>query len=317
MTGRFAGVKFGAGGNPEELERMGFDHIWGGGHFYFGSPMMDPLSGLPYVAGRTSRMMLGTTLVLPLLHPNVVAKWAADVDIHSGGRMILGVGVGGEFPPEFEALGQDITTRGARCDEGIEIIRKAFTGEKFGHSGRFYQFSEFQLRPPPVQPGGPPIWIAGRSKAAAKRAGRLGDGYLPYMLSTTSLAERYQETREAADQAGRDAAKITPGLFVFCSTSEDGRGTTEAVVRQLGSMYSTDFTQVADRYCIAGTPSQCRARIDAFVEVGVRHFNLAIVPPAGGDARETLHMFADEVLGMTWDRSDTPAPKTVPGLQRS
>ena len=303
MTGRYEGVRFGAGGDPEELERMGFDHIWGGGHFYFGSPMMDPLSGLAYMAGRTRRVTLGTTLVIPLLHPNLVAKWAADVDILSGGRVILGVGVGGEFPAEFEAMGQDIHTRGARCDEQIEIIRRAFTGEKFGHSGRHYQFNEFQLRPPPIRPGGPPIWITGRSEFAARRAGRLGDGYLPYMVSTSSLGERKRQMVEAAEKAGRDPGQIVLGHFVFCSVSEDGKGTQEAVVRQLGSMYSQDFGHVADRYCIAGTVSQCRERIEAFIDVGVRHFNLATVPPPGGDARDTLHLFARDVLGMRWEES--------------
>ena len=95
---------------------------------------------------------------------------------------------------------------------------------------------------------------------------------------------------------------------VFCSVSEDGKGTQEAVVPQLGSMYSQDFGHVAlPPTASPGPVSQCRERIEAFIDVGVRHFNLATVPPPDGDARDTLHLFARDVLGMRWDESGAAA----------
>ncbi len=114
---------------------------------------------------------------MPLRHPTPVAKQIATLDHLTGGRFVFGVGIGGEFPREYEGCGVPLNERGARLSEGIEVIRKLWTGERVSHGGRFYNFKDVKMTPVPRQPGGPPIWCGGRSEAALRRAARLADGW--------------------------------------------------------------------------------------------------------------------------------------------
>lgn len=172
----------------------------------------DPLIWLSYVAARTSRIKLGTgILILPQRNPLIVAKELASLDALSGGRMLLGIGVGW-LAEEFEALGVTFGDRGARCDDTVDILRKAWTGEKVSHSSPFAEFSNCISRPRPAN-GTIPIVVGGDSDAAARRAGRLGDGYFPGSGAIDDLRSRIAVMRSAAEAAGRDpdAIEISAG----------------------------------------------------------------------------------------------------------
>ena len=179
-------VKFGVSLWPlpleqaERVEELGFDSLWTSEHMLFYVPIFDTVTVLAAWAARTKRLLLGTAvMLLPLRHPTVTAKEVASLDIISNGRIILGVGVGGEFAREFVACGVPLNERGPRTNEAIQVMRRLWNESHVNHEGRFFRLEDATMEPKPVQRPGPPIWIAGRSEAAMRRAALLGDGYLP------------------------------------------------------------------------------------------------------------------------------------------
>ena len=147
-----------------QIDRLGFDSFWCGDHVAFTIPFLDPISQIAQAAVVSRRLVFGTgVFLLPLRHPTPVAKQICTLDHLTEGRLIFGVGIGGEFPKEYEACGVPLNERGARLGEGIEVIRKLWTGETVSHEGRFYRFKDVRMTPAPRQPGGPPIWCGGLS----------------------------------------------------------------------------------------------------------------------------------------------------------
>jgi probable F420-dependent oxidoreductase len=164
----------------------------------------DPFGLLAFLAGVTSRLVLGTgVLILPQRSPVVCAKECATVDRLSGGRLRLGVGVGW-LREEAEAVGTTFADRGARTDEYIEAMRVLWRDLEPTFHGSFTSFDRAKSNPKPAQPGGVPILVGGHSAAAARRAGRLGDGYFPIGLRHDDFSARLELVRAAASGAGRD-----------------------------------------------------------------------------------------------------------------
>src|SRR5690242_14298782 len=144
-------------------EAAGFDSLWAGDHVSFYVPILESLTLLSFVAGATERVKIGSSVyLLPLRHPTTTAKVASTLDVLSGGRLVLGVGVGGEFPPEFTASGVPVEERGTRTDEAIAILRRLWTEDGVVHEGRHFRFGPVALDPKPLQPAGPPIVVGGR-----------------------------------------------------------------------------------------------------------------------------------------------------------
>ncbi|MDQ1439539.1 MAG: hypothetical protein QOK43_3168 [Acidimicrobiaceae bacterium] len=171
-------------------------------------PIPDPLVWLSFVAAATTRIKLATgILILPQRNPVVLAKEVATLDVLSGGRAVLGVGVGW-LKEEFDALGVPFSERGARTDEAIEVLRMLWRDAEPSFAGRFTGFERAKSFPKPAQSGGPPIVVGGHTPAAARRAGRLGDGFFPGRGKLTELGPLLDEMRRAATEAGRDADAI-------------------------------------------------------------------------------------------------------------
>jgi probable F420-dependent oxidoreductase len=167
-------------------------------------PIPDPLIWLTYIASATRTLQLGTAiLILPQRNPVITAKALASLDHLAGDRrVLLGIGVGW-LAEEFAALGVPFADRGARADEYVAAMRTLWTQECASFNGRFVRFTDIYCRPRPVAPI--PIVVGGDTPAAARRAGRLGDGYFP---ARGASAELFDEMRRAAEQAGRDPAAI-------------------------------------------------------------------------------------------------------------
>lgn len=173
-------------------------------------PLPDPLIWMAYVAAATTRIKLATgIMILPQHNPVVAAKQIATLDHMSAGRILLGIGVGW-LKEEFEALGVPFEERGKRTDEYINVMRELWGAEKPNYAGQFVRFKDAYCRPQPAQ-GQVPIIVGGHSPAAARRAGRLGDGFFP---ARGAPAELFAMARDAAREAGRDPDKleITVGL---------------------------------------------------------------------------------------------------------
>jgi probable F420-dependent oxidoreductase len=209
-------------------EEFGFESIWAVDHvvmcpdyqsrypydpsgrspFHENVVQPDPLAWLGWVAAHTQQIRLGTgILILPLRNPVVLAKAVASLDSLSKGRLLLGVGVGW-VREEAEAAGTDFTTRGRRCDEYIEAMRELWRKPVSSYKGEHVEFAGVVSQPKPARPGGVPILIGGHSPAAARRAGRLGDGFYPLGVFGKELDALLTTMREAAEEAGRDPASI-------------------------------------------------------------------------------------------------------------
>ena len=171
------------------LEDLGFEYLSVGEHFMRGSPPGPTHASLPLLgvaAGATDRIrLLSSILLVPFYEPLVLARMTATLDIASGGRLTLGVGVGGEFPVEFEAAGLNVRQRGRRTDECLEAVRRLWTEEAVSFQGRHFHLSDASINPLPTQDPHPPIWVAGRRDAAMHRAVRLEMGG---SLTSTALS---------------------------------------------------------------------------------------------------------------------------------
>jgi probable F420-dependent oxidoreductase len=278
------------------LDALPVDSVWIGGHIASPNVAPDALMALAQIATVTSRVQVGTSiLLLPLYAPAIVAKQIADLDRASAGRVVLGVGIGGEYPAEFRAVQVPIEERGPRTDEAIGLIRRLWTADEISHDGRFYAMEQVRIHPAPAQPGGPPIVIAGRQPAAMRRAARLGDGWMPYLYSPRRYADSVATIRRAADAAGRDLGGFGWYAFVFVNIDDDGDQARADAAVSLGGNYRQDFAAMIDHVAAAGTVPEVTQRLGEFVDAGVRHF---IFSPAPGhnDRSLVVQRLLDEVI---------------------
>ncbi|MFI9556165.1 LLM class F420-dependent oxidoreductase [Nonomuraea endophytica] len=208
-------------------------------------PYLDPLDCLSFIAAATERILLGTgVLLLPYHHPVILAKRLATVDVLSGGRMrLLTVGLGA-LPGEAEAMGVDFTTRGRRADEAIDVLRLLWAGGEEGvsHSGEFFSFTDLVSFPKPHQITHLPIHVGGSSRPAARRAGRLGDGYFPGGRPDPA---HWDLVRTTAAESGRnpDTLEYTRTATIDLSPERLADLTREGVTRVVISTSATSLEQ--------------------------------------------------------------------------
>jgi probable F420-dependent oxidoreductase len=289
-------------------EDAGFDSLWAGDHISFENPIVDVTVVLAAFAAVTSRIGIGAgVLLLPLRPPALVAKEFGSLDYLSGGRVILGVGVGGEGLKDFEAVGVPVGERGARADEAMLVLRALFSGSPASFAGRFSRFEDVSIEPRPAQPGGPPLWVGGRSPAALARAGRLGDGWIPIWISPERYAASWGEVRRHAEAAGRDGDRIVRAAVVPTLVGREADRARAEVREHLSRRYGTAFSAEAiERYAIAGTPEECAERAIAYAESGVQHlvFNPAV--PAA-QVMEQIEAIAEGVVGRSTRTQTVPS----------
>jgi probable F420-dependent oxidoreductase len=265
----------------ELVDRSGYDSLWVGDHISFALAILDPLLQLAQAAVASPRLQLGTAVyLLPLRHPTPVAKQVSTLDHLTEGRFIFGVGVGGEFPKEYEACGVPIAERGARLSESLAVLRALWSGDAVSHEGRFFQFKDIRMQPPPRQPGGPPIWCGGRSDAALRRVGRLTDGWMSYVVTPDMFREGLDKIAAAAGAAGRVFERgFGTAHLLFTRIDDTYEKALDAATVSLSQRYAMDFRKAAQRYCALGPPERVVETIVRFHEAGVRHVILDFVGP--------------------------------------
>jgi probable F420-dependent oxidoreductase len=280
-------------------EALGFDSVWIGDHVAIHRPTFDALAALSYLAAVTRRVRIGPCVyLLPLRHPAVAAKLVATIDVLSGGRVIFGVGVGGEFPKEFEVSGVPHRERGARTDEAIRVCRALWGPSPASFEGRFAQFSGVVFEPKPVQPGGPPVWIGGRSDAALRRAARVGDGWIAYLVTPERFRASLDKIESFARESGRPLGPdrtFEPAHLLFTVVDPDPAAARATAARYLEGQYNQPFDDLARKYCLLGPPDACLARLAEFAAAGVRTFVVYFAVPAERVA-EQLEQFGTEVM---------------------
>jgi len=242
----------------------------------------EPLAALNYLAGCTQRVRLGThVLILPYRNPVLTAKILATLDVLSGGRLILGAGVGW-MEEEFLALGLNTYhERGAVTDEYIELYKELWTKDHPEFNGKYYQISGSGFQPKPVQKPHPPIWIGGHTGPAIRRAAKYGDGWMPIglrppaILEPEELAGKIARLRTLTDQAGRpeDAVEITFSTdVVFDGAAGPGRR------------------------MVSGRPEQIAGDLRLYQDLGVKNFILSFPAQSVEGLQESMERFSREVM---------------------
>ena len=270
------GLMFPPGHDPAHVgpfarraEEQGFDFVACGEHVFFHGPVTNAFVTLAAAAGATKRVRLLSALaMLPLYPAALAAKMIATLDRVSSGRFDLGVGVGGEYPPEFEAVGIAVAERGKRTEEALELLEKLFAGESVTFNGRFNTVDGQRLDPLPIQRPNPPVWIGGRRLAAMRRAGRYGDVWMPYLVSPPKLAESLARVQEFAVGHGRSESAVRGAVYCWSAVDADAMWARRTAIETVSRTYRQDFTEFVDSYLVAGGPQQVTDRLGAFAEAG-------------------------------------------------
>jgi len=251
------------------------DHVFNVGHVrerIGDKPYYEPLALLSYVAARTTRVRLGTSvLVLPYHNPIRLAKTAATLDVLSHGRLILGVGVGA-IESEMEAMGTPFKARGAFTDEAIEVMRALWTQDSPRFEGRYSRFAGMPFSPKPMQKPSIPIVIGGVSRAAIRRAARVGDGWQPLGFAPDALAREIGTLHDEARAVGRDPAAIP--VAISMSLGAGARG----------------------RHALGNKPAEVLENARAFARAGVDTLVISITTSDPHEAQAALEMVGREVL---------------------
>ncbi len=281
----------------KQVEDHGFDILTTGEHIIFFRPILDTITVLAYAAAATERIkLLPSTIIMPLRHPTMLAKELTSIDILSKGRLIASVGIGGDYPREFEACGVSMKERGVRANEGIEIMRKFWSGERFSYDGKIFNFEDMDMLPPPYQEGGPPLWVCGRSDPAMRRAARMGDGWQPYMYTAEQLGESVTKVHDFAGEAGRELSDdFAFTSFVYISQHDDVQEARNRAVEQLSFRFNMPFEKIVDKYCAYGPADKIIEELSAYVEQGSNHLIMALVMPEE-ERMDYVARFAEDVL---------------------
>jgi probable F420-dependent oxidoreductase len=280
--------------HARRAEDAGFDALACGEHLFFHGDTANAFVVLAAAAAVTDRLRLMSALtILPLYPVALAAKLIATLDGVSGGRFDLGVGIGGEYPPEFDAVGVSVAERGRRTDEALHMLTALFTGSPTHAEGRYSTFTGQQLMPTPVQRPAPPIWVGGRSATSARRAGTHGSVWVPYLVTPEQLATGMRTATNTAAELGRDP--VAGAVYCWSAVDHDGRLARRTATEVVGRIYQQDFDPLAERYLLTGRPAEVTARLREYHDAGAESVVFApACPPEQYPAMVSL--FADEVL---------------------
>jgi probable F420-dependent oxidoreductase len=249
-------------------EELGFSAVWVGDHLACPAPGLDAPSCLAAAAAVTENIRLGlSVMLLGLRAPAWAAKILATIDHLSSGRLVLGVGVGGEFPAEFEAAGVPVRQRGARLDDALDVIRDLLTGQPVAYEGRAISVNAPSLQPAMATP--PPIYVGGRGEAALHRAARHGDMWLPMWLTPERVAERTQTLADLAEREGRP----TPGTALLIGVHIDddrARARAEAELHIRGQ-YRMGLDKI-EHWTLLDSVDGAVEQLEAYSQAGVDEF---------------------------------------------
>ena len=292
---------FGQGGeDPDYLRRLvavgdkhGYDSIWLSDRIVSDRFSLEPVVALSMVAAYSQRMKFGTSvLAMPLRNPVVLAKQIATLDFLSQGRMLPAVGLGQEEPEEYEACGVSKEGRGPRTEEAIRLMRRLWEDDEVTHEGEFFTCHNVSVTPKPWFKPSPPVWIGGRSPAAARRVGRVGDGWLVSGATPQEVHDGREIIFDTAEEYDRsiedDHIGVLVGYYISPNVEETVSKTYEFVTRHRPDAYFTEYSAL-------GPPERIVEVIQRYIDAGASKFVVRPLCPAD-ETMEQLDLMGSEIL---------------------
>jgi alkanesulfonate monooxygenase SsuD/methylene tetrahydromethanopterin reductase-like flavin-dependent oxidoreductase (luciferase family) len=269
----------------DAVSDAGLDHVGLGDHvsFHVGVGFDALIQGASLLALHPTLEVYTAVYLLPLRHPVLVARQLSTLSEMAPGRLVFGVGIGGEDPHEVEICGVDPRTRGHRMDESLQILRALSSGGPVSFDGAFFHLDQALIVPAPAPPV--PIVVGGRSTAAVRRAARFGDGWIGIWVSERRFASVVTEIDQLAADAGRGDTPWEHAMYVWCGFGDDESAAGERLARAMEGFYQIPFSNFA-KYSPAGSPERVAEFLAPYAEAGCRRFHLSAV--AGSD---------DELIG--------------------
>lgn len=274
----------------KRIEEWGFDSIWLADGLTRNA--VEPLPALAYAAAFTQRVKLGTCIyVVPVRHPLVTAKLTATLDHASGGRFILGVGVGWK-EDEFKATGIPFSRRGIITDECLQIIRQAWETGEVDFKGKFYNLTGLKMEHQPLQKPRPRIWIGGNGLQAARRAARFGDCWIPTDYTLEEYRNGAPQLAAACKSVNRDPTEVSIAshLMTIIAAKKDDAN---SIAKDIADSLHTKADELKD-WALVGDVRQVANRIEAYNDAGVSYHVLNFGTKARDESK--IELFAREVL---------------------
>lgn len=300
-------------------EELGYHSLWPNDHLStqryvkerFDTPpnYFDPFICLSFAAGVTETIKLGTAItVVPMREPTTLAKTVMSLDNFTDGRVILGVGIGA-YREEFEAVAPRLANGGAHrgdmLTEGIQALQTLFTTHPASHKGKYWEFTEVEMYPKPVQ-NPLPIWVGGNSKEGAVRAGRMGQGWLSAVMPPEQVKERVSTIHEEAEKAGRDPSEIeiAPQFVAQVGKTDEEASETfrnsqmyhHLMSLKKSTLKDQDLSKV-EEFNLIGSPDTILEKIGKFADAGVSHFcALVFSTDTVEETLDQMQWFAEDVI---------------------
>jgi alkanesulfonate monooxygenase SsuD/methylene tetrahydromethanopterin reductase-like flavin-dependent oxidoreductase (luciferase family) len=282
-------------------EAAGFDGVYVGDHILHPRPLLESVVTLSFVAAATERVSIGPCVMLVgLRHPVVLAKQLATLDQLSGGRLRLGIGVGGEYPDEWTACDSPIERRGATTDESVHTLRALLDGHPVEGRGPITPAAAHRV----------PFLFAGRRPAALRRAARLGDGWIGYLISASGLARARQVLLEERARLGLESQTFRTGILLPVRVDERDDGA-RARASAIWSGVTANGVNFPEKLFAAGRPAAVLADIQAYLEQGCDELVLALADTPE-HTRHQLRRLSDEVLPALRAAAPTAAGRPSP-----
>lgn len=276
-----------------QAETLGYDSLWLQERIIGDFTMLEPVTLLSYVAGITTRLKLGTSVILlPLRNPVQLAKAYSSLDVMSGGRAVLGVGLGGGHLGSHEdVLGYSREGRVTRFTEAVQIIRLLWTEPKASFQGRYWNFKEISMEPKPLQKPRLPIIFGGHHDNALRRAVKYADGWMGAgSSSAASFIREASRIRDFLDEAKRDPASFHVSKRVYLAVDKDKARGEQRIREWFSRRYKN--ADLGPKVSIWGSSAECAEKIQEIVHAGAQH----IVFNPMFDEMEHLEICAKEIM---------------------
>jgi probable F420-dependent oxidoreductase len=272
-------------------EKLGYESVWVQEQIISDSPILEPVTLLTYAAALTSKVRLGSAVLLTVVrNPVQLAKTLASLDQLSQGRLTVGVGIGGPHVPE-KVFGVSSERRSRQFVEGLQVMKALWTQPRASFSGEFWRFENIPMEPKPLQKPHPPLWFGAREPVALKRAVRHGDGWIGAGSSSSAdFVKQVDEIRRFLNEAKRDPATFAISKRVYLAVDDNHDRAEKRLREWFGLRYKN--ADMATRVSIWGSVAECVDKLGELVSAGAKHLLLNPV----FDEMEHLELLAAEVL---------------------